>query len=41
MVDRLDPCKCQICGVVISRRSDLRRHMKKHDPEDEFVLICD
>ena len=39
MVDRLDPCKCQICGVVI--RSDLRRHMKKHDPEDEFVLICD
>ena len=34
--DNTDPC--EICGVVISRKSDIPRHAKTHGPDDEYVL---
>lgn len=30
---------CTICGKIISRASDVKRHMKTHNADDEFVLL--
>ena len=30
---------CEICGVVVSRKSDIPRHAKRHAPDSELVFF--